>query len=137
MLMKKQITFAVTLLLIVVAAAGCQKDEETSLKKDLTGKWLVAKIETTIQGSATVTYTGVSSDYFEFRNNEEDEVVINLNASNYIGNYVVLDGDLLNVSYNGKLRTTKVTTISATKLEFSGTVEGSSPAVTEKYYLTR
>ena len=137
MFMKTQITFAVTLLLIVATAVGCQKDEETSLKKDMTGKWLVAKIETTIQGSATVIYTGLPSDYFEFRNNEEDEVVINLNATNYIGNYVVLEGDLLNIHYNGKLRTTHVNTISANKLEFSGTVEGSSPTVTEKYYLTR
>lgn len=135
--MKKQITFAVTLLFILTGATSCQKDSETSLKKDISGKWLVTKIETTVQGSAMETYTGVSSDYFEFRNNEEDEVVINLKANNYIGNYVVLDGQLLNITYGGKLHKANVTTISANKLEFSGTVEGSSPTITEKYYLTK
>lgn len=135
--MKKQITFITTLLFILAGVTGCQKDEDTSAKKDIFGKWQVAKIETTILGSATVIYTGISSDYIEFRNNEQDEVLVSLNSNNYIGNYVVLENDGLNLSYNNKTRISKITTITDKKLEFTATVEGSTPQTTEKYYLTR
>ena len=135
--MKKQITFIIALLFIFAGLTGCQKDENTSAKKDIFGKWQIAKIETTISGSVTVTYTGVSSDYIEFRNNEQDEAIVSFNSNNYIGNYVVLDNDGLNLSYNNKTRISKITTITDKKLEFTATVEGSTPQTTEKYYLIR
>lgn len=135
--MKKQITFLTALLFMLAVITGCQKDEETSLKKDIFGKWQVAKIETTISGSATVIYTGTQSDYIEFRNNEQDEALVSLNSNNYIGNYVVLENDGLNLSYNNKTRISRITTITNNKLEFTASVEGSIPQTTEKYYLTR
>lgn len=135
--MKKQITFLTALLIIFACVTGCQKDEETGLKKDIFGKWQVAKIETTISGSATIIYTGTQSDYIEFRNNEQDEALVSLNSNNYIGNYVVLENDGLNLHYNNKTRVSKITTITDKKLEFTATVEGSIPQTTEKYYLTR
>jgi hypothetical protein len=135
--MKRQITFAVTLFLLFAGLTGCQKDEQTSNKKNITGKWLVAKIETTVAGSAMVSYTGISSDYFEFRNNEEDEVVVSINGSNYVGSYVVLEGEGLNISYGGKLYNAKINTLTANKLEFTADVKGETPAKTEKYYLTK
>ncbi|MBB5440016.1 hypothetical protein HDC92_003714 [Pedobacter sp. AK017] len=135
--MRKQITFALTLLLIVTGISACQKDEDTSNKKNMTGKWQVAKIETSVAGAELVTYTGVSSDYLEFRNNEEDEVVVNLKGNNYIGTYAVLQGTGLNISYGGKLYTAQVNTLTANKLEFTANVEGATVKTTEKYYLTR
>ena len=135
--MKKQITFITMLLFILATVTGCQKDEDTSVKKDIFGKWQIAKIETTISGSVTVTYTGVSSDYIEFRNNEQDEAIVSFNSNNYIGNYIVLENDGLNLSYNNKTRISKITTITDKKLEFTATVEGSTPQTTEKYYLIR
>lgn len=133
--MKKQITLAATLLLMLVGFSSCQKEEQTSLKKDLVGTWKVAKIETTVQGSATVTYTGVASDSFEFRNNEQDEVIVNLESKSYIGTFVVMEGNALNLNYGGKLYTTTVTTISGNKLEFSGNVD--NPKASIKFYLTK
>lgn len=135
--MKKQITLITAVLFIIIGLVGCQKDEQTSLKKNIFGKWQVAKIETSVTGSATLIYTGAQSDYIEFRNNEQDEAIVSLNSNNYIGNYVVLENDGLNLHYNNKTRISKVTTISDKKLEFTATVEGSIPQSTEKYYLIR
>ena len=131
--MKKQITFAVIALFMIAGFSSCQKDEQTSLKKDIIGTWKVAKIETTVQGAATETYIGVASDTFEFRNNEQDEVIVNLKSQSFIGTFVVMEGNLLNLNYGGKLYTTTVTTVTGNKLEFSGTVDKSSI----KFYLTR
>nr|WP_121270980.1 lipocalin family protein [Pedobacter schmidteae] len=135
--MRKQITFAISLFILTAGITSCQKDKETSTKKDVAGKWQVVKIETTVAGAPVVTYTGVAADYFEFRNNEEDEVVVNYNGSNYIGTYVVMDNKLINLSYNGKLRTAQITTISASQLEFTANVEGATVKTTEKFYFKR
>jgi hypothetical protein len=135
--MKRQITLAVTLLLIIAGITSCKKERTDTVKKNIVGRWKVAKIETTVLGSATVTYTGVASDYFEFRNNEENEVIINLNSNSYIGKYVVVVGEHLKITYNGKTRDAQVTSSSESKLEFTANVEGATPQTTEKYYLTK
>lgn len=135
--MRKQITYAITLLILTAGITSCQKDKETSTKKDIAGKWQVVKIETTVAGAPVVTYTGVAADYFEFRNNEEDEVVVNYNGNHYIGTYVVLENKAMNLSYNGKLRTAQITTFTATNLEFTANVEGAAVKTTEKFYFTR
>ncbi|WP_316818833.1 lipocalin family protein [Pedobacter nyackensis] len=135
--MKKQITFAITALFILTGLVSCQKDDGNQVVKGLAGQWKVSKIETTVAGAATVTYTGIDTDYFEFRRNEEDELYISLNTNSYTGNYVALEGKLLNFTYNGKLRKAKITTLTDNNFEFSATVEGETVATTEKYYLTR
>jgi hypothetical protein len=135
--MKKQITFAVALLLIIASITSCKKDEGTKLRDNVVGRWQVAKVETTVAGSTTVTYTGAPTDYFEFRNNEANEVVINFNGINTTGIYYVLVGEHINITYNGKLRVAQITTGTANKLEFTANVEGATPQTTEKYYFTR
>ncbi len=130
--MKTQITL--TLLLIVSAFTACKKEKGTQV--EIAGKWQVTKVETTT-GSATVTYTGTASDYIEFRRNDNNELVVKLGDLNTIGSYYMLVNNDIKFGYNGKNRAGKVTTINGSKLEFNGTVEGSSPVVTEKYYLSR
>ncbi|MNL32898.1 hypothetical protein D3C87_1547770 [compost metagenome] len=131
--MKTQITLA--LLLIVSAFTACKKEKGAQV--DIAGKWQVTKVETSVAGSETETYTGKASDYFEFRRNEANEMIVSLNGVNTIGTYYVLVGDDIRFSYNNKDRSGHITTIAAGKLEFNGTIVGSSPVVTEKYYLTR
>lgn len=131
--MKTQITIA--LLLLTLGFVSCKKDEGTHV--DIVGKWQVTKVETTVAGTAAVTYTGVPADYFEFRRNEENEVVVNLNSVSSIGNYYVLINNGLKLSYNGKARSGEITTISENKLEFTVTVDGATPQTIEKYYFTK
>ncbi len=135
--MKKQITFITALLFILIGMVGCQKDDETKVKNEIFGKWRLSKIETTISGSAMITYTGSQSDYIEFRNNEQDEAIVSINSNSYIGNYVILENKRLNLKYDDKTLISDITTISDKTLEFTGTVEGSIPQRTEKYYLTK
>lgn len=135
--MKKQITFAITTLLILTGLSSCQKDGGNGTVNMVAGQWKVSKVETTVAGSTTVTYTGLAADYVEFRRNEENEAIVNLNGSNYIGTYVILEGKLLNIVYNGKLRKGKITNVSASNLDITATVDGATPETTEKYYLTR
>lgn len=125
----------IVLLLIASAFVSCKKNEGTHV--DIVGKWKVSKIETTVAGAATVTYTGVAADSFEFRSNDGNEMVVNLNGASAIGSYYVLVNNALKFSYNGKMRNGSITTISESKLEFTGTVEGVTPQTTEKYYLTK
>lgn len=135
--MKKQITLAITTLLIFTGLSSCQKDGGNETVNLVAGQWKVSKVETTVAGSTTVTYTGLAADYVEFRRNEENEAIVNLNGSNYIGTYVILEGKLLNIVYNGKLRKGKITNVSASNLDITATVDGATPETTEKYYLTR
>jgi hypothetical protein len=131
--MKKQITIA--LLLVISTFAACKKEKGAHV--DIIGVWKVTKVETTVAGAATVTYTGVPADSFEFRSNEGNEMVVNLNSTSTIGSYYVLVNDDFKFTYNGRTRSGSITTISESKLEFTGTVEGATPKTTEKYYLTK
>lgn len=138
--MKKQITLSVvTLLMIAGIATGCKKEEGAAkpLKKKIEGKWQLTKKETTTAGAATVTYTGVSTDYFQFRSETEDQVEAKIGADNYVGTYVALATDDLNIILSGKLLNCVVNNITDNVFEFTGTVSSSSPKVTEKYYLSR
>ncbi|MEQ7800153.1 lipocalin family protein [Pedobacter sp. ASV1-7] len=131
--MKTQITIA--LLLIVSAFTACKKEKGNQV--DIAGKWQVTKVETSVAGAATETYTGIASDSFEFRRNEENEMVVSLKSVNTIGVYYILLNDDIKFAFGGKNYAGKITTLTANKLEFNGVVEGSSPVVTEKYYLTK
>lgn len=135
--MRKQITFAIITLLIITGLSSCQKDDGNGVVNAVVGQWKVSKIETTVAGTAAVTYTGVPSDSFEFRYNDENELVVNLKGINYVGSFVVLEGKLLNFTYAGKLRTSKITNLSDNTLEFTAKVDGETVETTEKYYLNR
>lgn len=128
--MKKQITIA--LLLIVSAFTACKKEEGPQV--DIAGTWKVLKVETTVAGEPDNVYTGTAADNIEFRRNEANEMVVNLNANSSIGHYAILENSGIVFSYAGENRTGKITKITATELEFNGVVEGAA-GKTEKYYL--
>lgn len=132
--MKKQITI-IFLLLIAIGFVACKKAKGTYV--DIMGRWQVAKVETTVTGSPMETYPGISSDSFEFRDNEGNEMVVNLNSKSYIGHYYVMVNNGFKFNFDGKARSGEITTISANKLEFTVTLDGVTPQTTEKYYLTR
>ncbi|WP_316751031.1 hypothetical protein [Pedobacter gandavensis] len=138
--MKKQLTF-VTMLLFMIAgiATGCKKDDADSgsLKKKIEGKWLVSKIETTIGTGAATTYVGLPTDYMEFRNDENDQLDVNIGADRSLGSYAVLATDDINMSFSGKVLHSSVNSITGSTFEFTATVEGSSPKETRKYSLRR
>ncbi|EDM34595.1 hypothetical protein PBAL39_23978 [Pedobacter sp. BAL39] len=135
--MKQQITFALTLFLMIAGFSSCKKEDQNSNKSKLTGTWKVSRIETMAPGTETTNYTGVSSDSFEFRSNDEDEVVANLKSTSSVGNYTVLEGTGLNMTIFGKVIVGDISTITDTDLVYRGTVQGSSPVITETYYFTR
>ena len=135
--MKQQITFALTLFLMIAGFSSCKKEDQNSNKSKLTGTWKVARIETMAPGTETTNYTGVSADSFEFRSNDEDEVVANLKSTSSVGNYTVLEGTGLNMTIFGKVIVGDISTLTDTDLVYRGTVQGSSPVTTETYYFTR
>lgn len=138
--MKKQLTFATMLLFIMAGiATGCKKETgaDRSLKKKIEGKWQISKIETTIEGTAMTTYPGIPADFFEFRNDDNDQVEVSIGAQRTLGTYATLANDDLNLSLSGKILKSVVNTITDNKFEFTSTVEGSSPKEVRKYYLSR
>lgn len=138
--MKKQLTFA-TMLLFVIAGivTGCKKDsgESRSLKKKIEGKWLVSKIESKVEGGETKIYTGLATDFMEFRNDENDQLDVNINGKHNLGSYAVLATDGVKLSIPGEQLSCNVTTINDNTLEFNATVEQTNPKETRKYYLHR
>lgn len=138
--MKKQFTFA-TILLFVIAgiSAGCKKETGDSmpLKKKMEGKWQVTKIETTIEGSETNVYTAVATDFFEFRNDENDQVEVGIAGERTLGTYIVFATDDFSLSLSDKVLKSTVNQITNNSLEFTSTVEGTSPKEVRKYFLRR
>jgi hypothetical protein len=138
--MKKQITLIAMFLIIIAGiTTGCKKEtgEAAPLKTKIVGRWQVARVETTIAGSAMVPHIGVKGDFFEFRGDENDQMEFNYGQERALGNYVVLVTDHINLSFSGKLFNCVVHTITDNKLEFTATSNGVSPAETRKYFLTR
>ncbi|MBB2151653.1 hypothetical protein [Pedobacter gandavensis] len=138
--MKKQLTFATMLLFIIAGiTTGCKKEsgESRTLKKKIEGKWLVSKIESKVEGGETKVYTGLAADFIEFRNDENDQLDVNINGKRNLGSYAVLATDGLEISIPGEQLSCNVTTVNDSTLEFSATVELSKPQETRKYYLHR
>ncbi|WP_316840552.1 lipocalin family protein [Pedobacter gandavensis] len=138
--MKKQLTL-LTMLFLVIAGitAGCKKETGAArpLKKKIEGKWQVTKIETSIGGVASAPYTGLPADYFEFRNNENDQVEVEINGLRTLGTYATLANDDLNLSLSGKVFNCVVNTITDNSFEFTATQQESNPKEVKKYYLRR
>ncbi|WGQ12264.1 hypothetical protein QG516_11515 [Pedobacter gandavensis] len=138
--MKKQLTYAAILLFFMAGiATGCKKETgaDRPLKKKIEGKWQVAKVETTIEGTAMTTYTGIPTDFFEFRTDDNDQVEVSIGAQRTLGTYATLANGDLTLSLSGKILKSAVNTITDNKFEFTATVEGSSPKEVRKYYLSR
>ncbi|MCX2451061.1 hypothetical protein OQX61_07230 [Pedobacter sp. PLR] len=138
--MKKQLTFATVLLFMIAGiTTGCKKEtgESRSLKKKVEGKWLVSKVETTIAGGATSTYVGLPTDFFEFRNDEKDQLDVNIGTERSLGTYAVLATDDINMVFSGKVLHSTINSITDNSFEFTATVDGSNPKETRKYSLRR
>lgn len=137
--MKKQFTLVALLFLIISGISACKKDEVDgkSLKTRMIGRWKVKKIETTVGSTPTTTYNGVDADYLDFRNNENDEVEVNLAGNRVTGNYAVLINQTFNLNVSGEVTFCTVTNVNDNLLEFSGTISKSSGNTGKKYYLYR
>lgn len=138
--MKKQTTLVAMVLLIIAGiGTGCKKETGAArpLKKKIEGKWQVAREEVTVAGTAMVPYTGVAEDFFEFRNDENDQLDVSLKGKRTLGTYGVLATDDFNISLSGELLNCTTNTITDNKFEFTATVNGSNPKQTRKYFLTR
>ena len=134
--LKKPALFFTALLLIF---ASCKKQDDATkpLKSKMVGKWQLAKVETTIAGSAPTTVTGTASDYVDFKSGEDDIVEINLSPSLQSGTYSVTVGESFYISMAGKLQACAPTVINDNTFEFTATEEKATPSVVKKYFLTR
>lgn len=142
--MKRKLFAVAALLVIIASIAACKKEDTNTFKAKISGRWQVTKVErktydssgATVVSTVTTPYT--TSDYMDFKNNENDEVELNLGTGNRIvGNYVIMMGSSFNISLSSKLLYCSSDNLSDTAFQFTGTVDKSSPKVTETYYLTR
>ena len=127
------------LFIIAGIATGCKKEvgENRSLKKKMLGKWQLEKLEITTAGADPVITVGTATDYVDFKDNEDDQIEMNVGTTHSLGTYATLADNTFNVSISGKLLQCVVNSITDNKLEFTGTRDKSNPTVTEKYTLTR
>lgn len=118
--MKKQL-FLVFALLFTIAMVGCKKQSEATkpLRTKAIGRWEVVKIETTLGGAAPTTVTYTSSDYYDFKDGEDDILERKLGAAVQSGNYVFLSGNNFNITIDGKTYNCTATTISESRFEFT------------------
>ncbi|WP_432714685.1 hypothetical protein [Pedobacter sp.] len=142
--MKTKLFAIVALFLTIATVSSCKKEDTDTLKAKIAGRWQVNKVERKTydaNGSAvvsTITTPYTTTDYIDFKNNENDELEINLGSGNRVmGNYVVLMGNDFNISLSNKLLYCTTDVLNENTFQFTGTVDQSSPKVTETYYLQR
>lgn len=109
------------------------------------GKWTLNKIvtsgytaEETLKDpkkvNGTVNY-GTTSDYIDYKSNNDDQVELSLSGNRTIGEYSIIYSDQFTMSINDGLNYCKINSISANKLEFTAKIDKTN--VTKVYYLTR
>ena len=141
--MKKQFLLVGTIFLFIVSFLACKKqDEDTKpLRSKMLGKWQVNKIEVTtaVAGgtSSTVSTTYSPADYIDFKDNEADDFELGLGNNRMVGSFKTTIDDIFFLDFSSKDLDCKVSTITDNQFQFTGTVVGSSPKVTETYYLSR
>lgn len=137
--MKKQLLFAVTILIFAVSFTACKKQNEATkpLRTKIIGKWQVNKIEVATVGSATVSTSYVASDYIDFKDNTNDDFELGLGTNRSVGRYSSRIDNVLYLDFSAKDLECTITTITGNQFQFTGTVVGSNPKVTETYYLSR
>ncbi|RZL18569.1 MAG: hypothetical protein EOO96_27005 [Pedobacter sp.] len=137
--MRKQLLIAGTILLFVASFAACKKETDATkpLRSKILGKWQVNKIDVTTAGSATITTNYTSSDYMDFKDNSNDDFELGLGANRQVGRFSSSIDNSLFLDFSSKDLDCDVTTISDNQLQFTGTVVGSNPKITETYYLSR
>jgi len=142
--MKRQITILSLFLLIASTIISCKKDD-TSLKAQMLGRWTLNKIvtsgytaEETLKDpkkiNGTVTY-GTTSDYVDYKSNNDDQVELSLSGNRTIGTYVIIYSDQFSMDINDGLNYCKVNSITANKLEFTAKIDKTN--VTKVYSLSR
>ncbi|WP_157255386.1 hypothetical protein [Pedobacter sp. Leaf216] len=135
--MKRQITILSLLLLVASSIISCKKDD-TSLKAQMLGRWTLNKIVTTgytdDKLNGAVTY-GKTTDYIDFKSNNDDQVEISLSGNRTIGEYVIIYSDQFSMSINDGLNYCKINSINANKLEFTAKIDKTN--VTKVYSLSR
>jgi len=137
--MKKRLLFIATMVLFIASFTACKKESEATkpLRTKILGKWQVNKIDVTTAGSATITTSYSSSDYMDFKDNSNDDFELGLGTNRQVGRFTSSIDNSLFLDFSSKDLDCQVTTISDNQLQFTGTVVGSNPKITETYYLSR
>lgn len=138
--MKKQLLFAVTILLLIASFTACKKQDEATkpLRSKMIGKWRVNKIDVTTAGSAAVSTPYTAEDYIDFKDSPNDDVELGLGSNRSLGTFgSTIDDSKFYLDFSAKDLDCKVTTITTNQFQFTGTVVGSNPVRTETYFLSR
>lgn len=141
--MKKKLAKATLVLLLVTGLAACKKEDSGTTIVRIGGRWQVTKVETktydangAVTGSSTVDYNP-TSDYMDFKRTEKNDFEMSLAGVVSTGNYVTFVGTAFNIQLSSKLLVCETQVLDDTTLQFTATVDKSSPKVTETYYLKR
>ena len=143
-MMKRKITILALLVVATSTLFSCKKDE-TSLKARMMGKWMISKIETSgytpaetlndpTKVNGTVTY-GSTSDYIDFKSNEDDQVELSLKGNRTIGTYVIIYSDQFAMDLNDGQNYARVNNLTTTQFQFTSKIDKTN--VTKIYYLTK
>ena len=138
--MKKQFLFGATFLLLIIAFASCKKQDEATrpIRSKMIGKWQVNKIDVTTAGTATITTEYSANDYIDFKDNVDDDFEMSLGSQRYVGSFSSLIDNSLYLDFSSSRDLEcNVDVITPNQFQFTGTVVGSNPKVTETYYLSR
>ncbi|PWS26260.1 hypothetical protein DHW03_15835 [Pedobacter yonginense] len=135
--MKRQITFLSLLFLVTTAFLSCKKDTE-STKARIMGKWSVNKIvitgNTSDAANGTFTY-GKTTDYMDFKSNEDDQVELGLSGQRTIGTYEgTIDSFNMAFPEEGSSYCT-INTLTENVLQFTAKVDKTN--IVKVYYLSR
>ena len=84
--------------------------------------------------NGTVTY-GTTSDYVDYKSNNDDQVELSLSGNRTIGTYVIIYSDQFSMDINDGLNYCKINSITANKLEFTAKIDKTN--VTKVYSLSR
>lgn len=140
--MRKQVVLLGAILIAMVTLGSCKKQDEATkpLSEKLFGRWSVEKVVTTTQtgtGTQSATQNYQSSDYMDFRKSENNDVEVKLGANTSLGSFNTTVDHTLYLTISGKSLVCQMDQITDSKAQFTGTVTGSNPKVTETYYLYR
>ncbi|MCZ4242493.1 hypothetical protein [Pedobacter punctiformis] len=137
--MKRQITIVTLLLLVTATIFSCKKDTE-SVKARIMGKWTVNKIVVSgytgesIIKNGTFTY-GASTDYMDFKSNNDDVLELSLKGTKTIGDYTgTMDAFNIYLPEEGISYCT-INVLKDKELQFTAKLDKTN--VVKVYYLTR
>lgn len=137
--MKKQITLLSMLILFTATIFSCKKDTNT-LKAQMMGKWTLSKIVVSgytgvdaVTKNGTFTY-GTTSDYMDFKSNEDDQVELSVSGNRTIGTYVIT-GELFNMSFPDGDSYCTVNSLTTKQFQFTAKIDKTN--IVKVYYLTR